>query len=121
MAGLRLLNAPQPLPLLSASLVSRRLSAASGMSNLECFCFSRTPLFSSYYFQKRGPQHRNIVAIRSITVKAETIKADFVEADSSHKTWTGDEIRLRFLNFYASKGHEIMPSSSLVLMILQFC
>lgn len=36
--------------------------------------------------------------------------------EDMHKDYpiSGDEIRTRFLNFYASRGHKILPSASLV-------
>ena len=40
---------------------------------------------------------------------------DIVEVDESKKRpISGDDIRQIFLNFYASKGHKILPSASLV-------
>lgn len=37
-----------------------------------------------------------------------------VENKSKDLPVTGDSIRRRFLDFYASRGHKILPSSSLV-------
>ncbi|XP_047075681.1 alanine--tRNA ligase, chloroplastic/mitochondrial-like [Lolium rigidum] len=39
--------------------------------------------------------------------------ATVLGTDSSHE-WSGDTIRRRFLDFYAARGHKILPSSSLV-------
>ncbi|XP_062233178.1 alanine--tRNA ligase, chloroplastic/mitochondrial isoform X2 [Phragmites australis] len=37
-----------------------------------------------------------------------------VGAEGSSGEWSGDAIRRRFLDFYAARGHKILPSSSLV-------
>ncbi|GMJ12677.1 EMBRYO DEFECTIVE 263, EMBRYO DEFECTIVE 1030, EMBRYO DEFECTIVE 86 [Hibiscus trionum] len=56
----------------------------------------------------RGNQSR----IRSASVQRVT--EELTEDDSKDSLISGDSIRQRFLDFYASRGHKIIPSASLV-------
>ncbi|XP_028549728.1 alanine--tRNA ligase, chloroplastic/mitochondrial isoform X1 [Dendrobium catenatum] len=114
MAGLRLLDGSGPLPLIPVSLGTRWPSASSGVSFMEPMHFAGKPLFSSDYFHKDRPRHVMTVATRITSVKAEPLNEDQLEVSSTDKVVSGDEIRQRFLRFYASRGHKIIPSSSLV-------
>ncbi|PPS08726.1 hypothetical protein GOBAR_AA11910 [Gossypium barbadense] len=56
----------------------------------------------------RGNQSR----IRSASVQR--VAEELVEDQSKYSLVSGDSIRQRFLDFYASRGHKILPSASLV-------
>ncbi|PKU82220.1 putative alanine--tRNA ligase, chloroplastic [Dendrobium catenatum] len=84
------------------------------VSFMEPMHFAGKPLFSSDYFHKDRPRHVMTVATRITSVKAEPLNEDQLEVSSTDKVVSGDEIRQRFLRFYASRGHKIIPSSSLV-------
>ncbi|PKA57943.1 putative alanine--tRNA ligase, chloroplastic [Apostasia shenzhenica] len=131
MAGVRLLDTSRALPLLPAAFASRRLLAASGQtplfhrpSFLFClslrWCCTEPSLFArkcfppSSYVNKYSLRNRITIIARSTSVKAEPLYDDLVETNSTDKAMSGDEVRQRFLKFYASKGHKIIPSSSLV-------
>ncbi|XP_020579476.1 alanine--tRNA ligase, chloroplastic/mitochondrial-like isoform X2 [Phalaenopsis equestris] len=81
---------------------------------MESICFSGKPLLSSHYFHRDRQRHVITVATSSTSVSAEPSNEDLVQVGSSDKAISGDEIRQRFLRFYASRGHKIIPSSSLV-------
>lgn len=49
----------------------------------------------------------------SISVSVHTVSEDARE-DYQSKDVSGDSIRRRFLEFYASRGHKVLPSASLV-------
>ncbi|KAG6494734.1 hypothetical protein ZIOFF_042495 [Zingiber officinale] len=84
MEALKLANAPMPLPLISAAPRPRRL-------------------FSPVTFA------RNLRLLR-----VEPMTQDMVENRENEYPISGDDIRTCFLNFYASRGHKILPSASLV-------
>ena len=49
-----------------------------------------------------------------ILVTAQPVSEDASEKDHQSKDVSGDSIRRRFLDFYASRGHKVLPSASLV-------
>lgn len=51
---------------------------------------------------------------QSITTNGQPIVVDDDDHKSNLNKNTGDSIRARFLQFYAARGHRILPSSSLV-------
>ncbi|KAL0922282.1 hypothetical protein M5K25_006254 [Dendrobium thyrsiflorum] len=114
MAGLRPLYGSGNFHLIPVSFAPRWLSASSGLGFMEPMYFAGKPLFSSHYFHKDRPRHVMTVATRITSVKAEPLNEDLLGVSSTDKVVSGDEIRQRFLRFYASKGHKIIPSSSLV-------
>lgn len=44
----------------------------------------------------------------------QTMTEELMEDTSKDDPVSGDSIRRRFLNFYASRGHKVLPSASLV-------
>ncbi|KAK8626702.1 hypothetical protein V6N13_134335 [Hibiscus sabdariffa] len=63
---------------------------------------------NSYSRGARGSQSR----VRSASVQRVT--EELTEDESKDSLISGDSIRQRFLDFYASRGHKIIPSASLV-------
>ncbi|KAF6172486.1 hypothetical protein GIB67_006999 [Kingdonia uniflora] len=58
---------------------------------------------------------RDMGYIRQITsASLQPVTTEIVEKDSKDVPFSGDSIRQRFLEFYASRGHSLLPSASLV-------
>ncbi|KAL5223552.1 hypothetical protein ABZP36_010191 [Zizania latifolia] len=62
---------------------------------------------------RRGSARKGGMLVRSSSSASVESATQEAGADSSGE-WSGDAIRRRFLDFYASRGHKILPSSSLV-------
>ncbi|KAF5187174.1 Alanine--trna ligase, partial [Thalictrum thalictroides] len=52
--------------------------------------------------------------VRSISASLQSTTEEVVENKHKDLSASGDSIRRRFLEFYASRGHKVLPSASLV-------
>lgn len=50
----------------------------------------------------------------SLSGSAQPLTEELVEDKPLNLSTSGDSIRKRFLDFYATRGHKVLPSSSLV-------
>ncbi|KAL8158994.1 hypothetical protein V2J09_000531 [Rumex salicifolius] len=53
-------------------------------------------------------------AIRRISASAQPLAEEFLKADLKDNPSSGNSIRRKFVDFYASRGHKVLPSASLV-------
>ncbi|KAH0937291.1 hypothetical protein HID58_004752 [Brassica napus] len=60
------------------------------------------------------PTRPTQIIAKSSSVTVQPVSEDASEEDHQSKDVSGDSIRRRFLDFYASRGHKILPSASLV-------
>ncbi|KAF2595688.1 hypothetical protein F2Q68_00007717 [Brassica cretica] len=60
------------------------------------------------------PTRPTQIIAKSSSVTAQPVSEDASEKDHQSKDVSGDSIRRRFLDFYASRGHKVLPSASLV-------
>ncbi|XP_065016503.1 alanine--tRNA ligase, chloroplastic/mitochondrial-like isoform X1 [Musa acuminata AAA Group] len=126
MGGLQLVESPIALRLVSAaSRPRRRLSLATfghglrpfrGCNGMICVSNARqthVEVSSTYLYKLTSPKKVKF-STRSTSASVQPMTQDITE--DMHKDYpiSGDEIRTRFLNFYASRGHKILPSASLV-------
>lgn len=81
-----------------------------GTQTLRCFC----PIHSFFNHHNRDRPHVLHVSTRSTSASVEPITEKLMEEKSKDVPTSGDSIRRRFLDFYASRGHKVLPSSSLV-------
>ncbi|GMI74443.1 EMBRYO DEFECTIVE 263, EMBRYO DEFECTIVE 1030, EMBRYO DEFECTIVE 86 [Hibiscus trionum] len=121
MAALNLVNGRQSLVPFPASTMLFPRPPSSPLSNYSFATssgfLSRTlALFSPGILVCRNSSSRgargNQSRIRSASVQRVT--DELVEDESKDSLVSGDSIRQRFLDFYASRGHKIIPSASLV-------
>ncbi|XP_024991587.1 alanine--tRNA ligase, chloroplastic/mitochondrial isoform X4 [Cynara cardunculus var. scolymus] len=59
-------------------------------------------------------KRRDLHFIRNASASVQPLTEDLVEETSQDLPMSGNSIRRRFLEFYAARGHKILPSSSLV-------
>ncbi|KAJ6850377.1 putative alanine--tRNA ligase, chloroplastic/mitochondrial [Iris pallida] len=118
MAGLKLsaLDIPRPLSFLSASFDPRRFPGCCCVEavgdTLKSFSqITSTNVLGSKF---RCTQRRITFTVRSTSASVQPLTQEQVEGESKDFSASGDAIRHRFLNFYASRGHKILPSASLV-------
>lgn len=69
--------------------------------------------FPRRHFNVSGPRAMQVFT-RSISAFAQPQPTKFVEEKPVDVPISGNSIRRRFLDFYASRGHKVLPSSSLV-------
>ncbi|KAK6946506.1 Threonyl/alanyl tRNA synthetase, SAD [Dillenia turbinata] len=80
----------------------RKLSLSSGCRNSASFVMGTIALNSSNRFVPG-----------STSASLQSMTEELVDVKSKESPVSGDSIRRRFLDFYASRGHKILPSSSL--------
>ncbi|PSS21797.1 Alanine--tRNA ligase [Actinidia chinensis var. chinensis] len=73
----------------------------------------RPTSFSSKHSNMKGTREVN-VTLRSTSASIRPMTEELVESKSKDLPTSGDSIRQRFLDFYASRGHKVLPSASLV-------
>lgn len=49
-----------------------------------------------------------------LSASVQPVTEELIEEKSNDLLVSGDSIRRRFLDFYASRGHKVLPSASLV-------
>ncbi|XP_050231655.1 alanine--tRNA ligase, chloroplastic/mitochondrial isoform X2 [Mercurialis annua] len=91
----------------------------SYMSSLSTGCVTRTIalLYPSGNYAFRGAQGRFFhYTTRSTPASVQPVTEELMEEDykTEDNPVSGNSIRRRFLEFYASRGHKVLPSSSLV-------
>lgn len=98
---------------LSASRASSSLSKGSAFVGLRSFHVS---FQSSCHKVSASSFKRSRLWIRNLSAAVETAKEEQTEqkVSTTDPSITGDAIRQRFLDFYATRQHKILPSSSLV-------
>ncbi|KAM0939002.1 putative alanine--tRNA ligase [Dioscorea sansibarensis] len=122
MEMLKLIDATSPLSFTSAAPKLRRcpISARGGLRPLPAcsdmgytrFSWRRTTkLFSSSKCDTSSLKKMNLL-IRNVSVRP--LDENTVEGQIKNNSVSGDAIRQCFLDFYAARGHKILPSSSLV-------
>lgn len=60
------------------------------------------------------PFSKMLYLLHQFSASIQPMTEELVEDKSKDLSVTGDSIRRRFLDFYASRGHKVLPSSSLV-------
>ncbi|XP_039118866.1 alanine--tRNA ligase, chloroplastic/mitochondrial-like isoform X2 [Dioscorea cayenensis subsp. rotundata] len=119
---LNLVDATNPLSFASAAPKLRRCPISAGgslrpsraCSNMGYTIFTwrrTTKLFSSSKCDTSSSKKMRFV-IRNVSVRP--LDEDTVEGQIKNNSVSGDAIRQCFLDFYAARGHKILPSSSLV-------
>lgn len=105
----------------TSSLVARtkpRLVLSNGCRHYVSFIM-RTLAFTSPcsvhqgHFNMRRPNTMRVIT-RSISASAQPLTEELVEDKPVDLPHSGNSIRRRFLQFYASRGHKVLPSASLV-------
>lgn len=102
------------VPFLASSLVSRfqprcNLTLSDGCRNHFGFIIIFPTKHSNMYGVRSA-----LVRTRSTSASIQPMTEELVEDKPKDLRTSGDSIRRRFLNFYASRGHKVLPSSSLV-------
>ncbi|XP_062228595.1 alanine--tRNA ligase, chloroplastic/mitochondrial-like isoform X2 [Phragmites australis] len=111
--------AARPLPLLSTApahrlrllllpprpVSGRRLRPSPGPRGFGCV--------GDGWGGRHSARKKGFIIISSSSASVEPATQE-VGAEGSSGEWSGDAIRRRFLDFYAARGHKILPSSSLV-------
>lgn len=67
-------------------------------------------IISCKYFDLKGAHNSHIKRKASV----QPVTEELIEEKSNDVLVSGDSIRRRFLDFYASRGHKVLPSASLV-------
>ncbi|KAJ0969390.1 hypothetical protein J5N97_022267 [Dioscorea zingiberensis] len=76
------------------------------------FTWRRSTRLSSSSKHNAGPPKKKNFLIRSVSVHP--MDEDTLEGQITNNSVSGDAIRRRFLNYFAARGHKILPSASLV-------
>ncbi|BAS97025.1 Os06g0245800 [Oryza sativa Japonica Group] len=111
-----------PLPLLSTAPAAHRLHVLlplSGRRRRLCLRSSPRPRGSlgcagDCVVRSMGSSRERGVLVKTSSSSASVESATQEVGAASSGEWSGDAIRRRFLDFYAARGHKILPSSSLV-------
>ncbi|XAR59880.1 Alanine--tRNA ligase [Bertholletia excelsa] len=69
--------------------------------------------FTAKHLNMKGAQEAHFT-IKSFSASIQPVAEELVEDNFKDLPISGDSIRRRFLDFYASRGHKVLPSSSLV-------
>ncbi|KAJ3694894.1 hypothetical protein LUZ60_000271 [Juncus effusus] len=112
MERLKLADPRRPLPLLSSSRRTGYATTPGGLptSSLGCGCNS-----ASFNRRKNSKLRKRLFLQTENSASVEPVVTQEIEKPSSNENpVSGESIRSRFLNFFASRGHKILPSSSLV-------
>uniref|UniRef100_A0A0E0L9X3 Alanine--tRNA ligase n=1 Tax=Oryza punctata TaxID=4537 RepID=A0A0E0L9X3_ORYPU len=109
----------RPLPILSTAPAAHRLHVLLPLSGRRRLRSSPRPRGSLVcagdgVARRRGSSRERGVLVRSSSSSASVESATQEVGAASSGEWSGDAIRRRFLDFYAARGHKILPSSSLV-------
>ncbi|THU60852.1 hypothetical protein C4D60_Mb07t17100 [Musa balbisiana] len=115
--ALRLLSvAPRPRRRLSLATFGHGLRPFRGCNGMICVSNARqthVEVSSTYLYKLTSPKKVKF-STRSTSASVQPMTQDITEDKHKDYPISGDEIRTRFLNFYASRGHKILPSASLV-------
>lgn len=84
--------------------------SAPGLSKLYCLCFFFPFSIIKFLILAFFAHFYSLFFFNSV----EPMTQDMVENRDNNYPISGDDIRTCFLNFYASRGHKILPSASLV-------
>ncbi|ONK59543.1 uncharacterized protein A4U43_C08F7550 [Asparagus officinalis] len=107
MQGIQLLHAPRPFPTVPDGMKHVRIALRS-LNLISSTCI-QNPKYRRRYHKRASLSARNSSAPTQ-PLADEVVEEGKAKDDSI----SGDAIRSRFLNFYASRGHKILPSASLV-------
>ncbi|XP_040945217.1 alanine--tRNA ligase, chloroplastic/mitochondrial isoform X1 [Gossypium hirsutum] len=107
-ASTMLFPKPPSSPLSNYSFATSSVNAGFLTRTLALFSPGIVACKSSSLIGVRGNQSR----IRSASVQR--VAEELMEDQSKYSLFSGDSIRQRFLDFYASRDHKILPSASLV-------
>ncbi|XP_065866730.1 alanine--tRNA ligase, chloroplastic/mitochondrial isoform X2 [Euphorbia lathyris] len=95
------------------SLKPNTASPASTGSITRSLAFFNPDIFSSRLYLVKGAPGMQFSA-RSSPASVESVTENSMEDKSEETPVSGDSLRRRFLEFYASRGHKVIPSASLV-------
>ncbi|XP_072952819.1 alanine--tRNA ligase, chloroplastic/mitochondrial [Typha angustifolia] len=122
MERLKLSDASRALPLLSVASCHRRFLSTTPSSTLRllpgCGCIGHGITEKSYMGVssscRSSAKFPKKAIIRNSSASVEPVTEEVADGLLKDSSVSGDAIRRRFLDFYASRGHKILPSSSLV-------
>ncbi|XP_052623019.1 alanine--tRNA ligase, chloroplastic/mitochondrial isoform X1 [Lactuca sativa] len=101
-----------PSTLISKNRTKCHHSLSPGFWNYKDFIVQRLSLIYPSHFPSRNPKMQ---LIRNSSASVQPLTEDHhIEEKHEEGPTSGNSIRRRFLEFYAAKGHKILPSSSLV-------
>ncbi|MQL97042.1 hypothetical protein Taro_029726 [Colocasia esculenta] len=100
----------------SPGVASCGLRAFPGCGCIQYACFTRrmTSDVSSKVLHHQKKSQKRLLTRRNASASLQSVTKVMTGDKSKSYPMSGEEIRQCFLNFYASRGHKILPSASLV-------
>ncbi|GAB4838600.1 hypothetical protein Ancab_028146 [Ancistrocladus abbreviatus] len=91
-------------------VVSTEYYASFVMKNL---AFLPPTILPGRSLSRKGLKEKRVIT-RRILASAQPLAEELVEDKTTDSSTNGNSIRRRFLDFYAARGHKVLPSGSLV-------